>query len=110
MNGFSADGIDGVEVSYSSSVPSRLRTKTHYELTGYARLAIRSFCSNPHSKFAPAQLLCAAQMLGKDVQKNTATSSSVHTIATLAKDFGSTGDLGCDALPRQRWHVDCIAQ
>jgi hypothetical protein len=59
--------------SYSSSVPSRLSVKMSYELISYERRTIRSFHSNPHSKFAPAQLLCVAQKLSKGSQKDAET-------------------------------------
>jgi hypothetical protein len=35
MNGFSADGIDGVESHYSSFVPSRKNSKIAYETVGW---------------------------------------------------------------------------
>jgi hypothetical protein len=37
MNGFSADGIDGVGNNYSSFVPSRRVAKNSYKTDGYMR-------------------------------------------------------------------------
>src|SRR3569832_2053160 len=118
MNGFSADGIDGVESHYSSFVPSRSNAKIRDNTKYYqiSRVIFRS--CNPHSKFAVAQQLCAAQTLGMRAKKKallrTLGAASRPSCARAEQDAQVSrpicpmrsqplGPGRRDAL----WHVDC---
>jgi hypothetical protein len=71
MNGFSADGIDGVEGGYSSFVPSLSISKMQAITAIYIHERTNGGSCNTHSKFAVAHLLCAAQSLSIRAQKST---------------------------------------
>jgi hypothetical protein len=55
------DGIDGVGKSYSSFVPSHRSEKIRCFINTYEKRLGRMNRRGPHSKFAPAHLLCGAQ-------------------------------------------------
>jgi hypothetical protein len=61
MNGFSATASMASAVSYSSFVPSRIGWKIDYFTDAYVGDLDRLKRRGPHSKFAPAHLLCDAQ-------------------------------------------------
>jgi hypothetical protein len=55
------DGIDGVDRGYSSLVPDPLRLKNMIICNALYEMLRQFELTQPHSKFAPAQLLCVAQ-------------------------------------------------
>jgi hypothetical protein len=61
MNGFLATASMASEQSYSSFVPSCRVTKMYYFSIIYMKDGGRIDWLDPHSKFAPAHLLCDAQ-------------------------------------------------
>jgi hypothetical protein len=61
MNGFSATASMASAISYSSFVPSRRDQKIYYFTNTYIGEPDRFNPFGPHSKFAPAHLLCDAQ-------------------------------------------------